>query len=271
MNLQESLLQHRDLIVANKIEFNKKDGQYLDQTSNENLLISIVIPVFNEEKSILSVLKRIPQNLNYEIILVDDGSTDNSLKNVKQIINNKTRIIKHKENRGYGAAILTGLKYANGDIIVTLDSDGQHDPKEIPKLLKPFINDKADITIGSRYLGKCNYKIPIYTRLGEYCINLILQWLYQQKIGNNQSGFRALKKSVLSYSHNFKNKGMAFSTEFLFQALENKRRIIEVPISMDPRKYGDSHVNLFKILKSIFSILIHYGLKKLICFWNLKT
>ncbi len=88
---------------------------------NEKPLISVVIPVYNEEKSIRNVVERIPNHHQYEIILVDDGSTDNSLENVKDIKNKHIRVVKHKSNRGYGAAIITGIKSATGDIIVTLD------------------------------------------------------------------------------------------------------------------------------------------------------
>lgn len=227
--------------------------------------ISIIIPIYNEENSIEDVINRIPNFHDYEIIIVDDGSTDNSIKRVKEIPNKNIEVIQHEYNLGYGAAIQTGIKSANGDILITLDSDGQHNPQEITKIIKPLIEDKSDIVIGSRYLGTCNYRIPLYTRLGEYFINLALYLLYRKKINNNQSGFRAIKNSSMkSFIFSYKNKGMAFSTEFLLKALENKKHIIEVPISIHPRKYGNSNVNLFKILRSIISIFFHYGLKKLI-------
>ena len=227
--------------------------------------ISIIIPLYNEEKSIVDVINRIPNHYNREIIIVDDGSTDDSIKRVNKIPNKNIKIIQHEYNRGYGAAIQTGIKNAKGDIIVTLDSDGQHNPEEITKIIKPIIKNRIDIVIGSRYLGTCNYRIPLYTRLGEYFINLAFYLLYRKKINNNQSGFRAIKNSSMkSFIFSYKNKGMAFSTEFLLKALENKKHIIEVPISIHPRKYGNSNVNLFKILRSIISIFFHYGLKKLI-------
>ena len=134
-------------------------------------IISVIIPIYNEERSIRGVVDRIPNHHQYEILLVDDGSTDNSLENVKVIRNRHIKIVKHNSNKGYGAAILTGIASAKGDIIVTMDSDGQHNPEEIPKLIKPIINKQADIVIGSRYLGKSNYRVPSYTRIAENIIS----------------------------------------------------------------------------------------------------
>ncbi|MBD3201152.1 MAG: glycosyltransferase, partial [Candidatus Lokiarchaeota archaeon] len=162
-------------------------------------LISVVIPLYNEENSIGKVLNCIPNHLNYEIIVVDDGSTDNSILEVKKVENLKIRLIRHKTNQGYGAAILTGLKHARGEIIVTLDSDGQHNPKEIPKVIEPILNNNADIVIGSRYLGKCLYRVPLHTRTGELFIKFMLKSLFGLKIGNNQSGFRALRRETLTF------------------------------------------------------------------------
>jgi len=135
-------------------------------------LISIIIPLFNEENTIKDVIERIPNHQQYEIILVDDGSTDNSIKKVQEIKDREIKIVTHPKNKGYGEAVLSGFKHATGDILVTLDSDGQHNPEELPNLIKPIINKKADITIGSRYLGKCNYKMPLYVQVGAYFVQI---------------------------------------------------------------------------------------------------
>jgi glycosyltransferase involved in cell wall biosynthesis len=228
-----------------------------------NKLISVVIPLYNEEKTIHRVLKNVPNHGNYEIILINDGSTDNSIQEAKEVNRKDLKIINHKKNRGYGASIQTGFKYAKGDIILTLDSDGQHDPREIPKLIKPIITNEADIIIGSRYLGSCYYCVPFYTQAGEFIINLILRALFGLNIGNNQSGFRAFKRSTLKYFRKMRNKGMGFTTEILFKSGLNRIRVKEVPIRVFPRKFGFSYVKLFKILLSILSCFFNYIIKKL--------
>ena len=184
----------------------------------DQLLISIVIPLYNEENSIKTVIKRIPNHFNYEIIIVDDGSTDNSIKRINEIKTKKIKLIRHKENRGYGAAILTGIKKARGDIIVTLDSDGQHNPEEIDVLIKPIINNKADIVVGSRYLGHSNYRIPLHTRVGEFVIKKCLWYLYHQTVGNNQSGFRVFSRKSLELFDNMLFSKFGLCTEILFKA-----------------------------------------------------
>ena len=261
MNLKNTLLNQpiQEKYQESQLE---DSGSYPTQQINSDLLISVIIPVYNEENSIKEVIERIPNHLNYEIILVDDGSTDNSLEKVKVINNKYIKVVKHKSNKGYGAAILTGIKSATGDIIVTMDSDGQHCPEEIPNIINPILNKKVDIVVGSRYLGNCHFKIPIYTRLGEFIIRSFIWFFYNQKIYNNQSGFRAYNRRALKIISKTRDKGMGFSTEVLLRAVHNKLRIIEIPITAFPRKYGVSYVNLIKIIKSIsFCIFIFLLLK----------
>jgi glycosyltransferase involved in cell wall biosynthesis len=228
----------------------------------ENHKISIIIPLYNEEKSIKKVIKKIPNRNVFEVIVINDGSTDNSASRVKESELKNLKLINHRRNKGYGAAILTGFSKVTGDIIITLDSDGQHDPKEIPKLMEPILSNKADIVIGSRYLGRCHYSIPFYTRFGEYLINMFLQLFFHQKVKNNQSGFRSFSKDYLFLFKNMDFRNFGFCTELLFKAAANDLKIREVPINVKPRKYGASYVKLFKILITISACVVKYGLKK---------
>ncbi|MFX1274622.1 MAG: glycosyltransferase family 2 protein [Promethearchaeota archaeon] len=236
-----------------------KDNTFIDK----DILISIIIPLYNEEHSIIKVLNRIPNHHRYEIIIVDDGSTDNSVNKIKKINDKNIKIIKHYENRGYGAALKTGITHANGDIIVTMDSDGQHDPQDIHQLIKPIINNQADLCIGSRYLGKSDYKVPVYTRIGELFIKVILWTLFNQKVGNNQNGFRAFKKELIDTFISIKNIGMGFTTELLFEFAFQGFRITEIPINLQKRAHGRSNVNLVMIFRSLFSCIFIYLLKKI--------
>jgi len=241
-------------------DFHSSDS--LVQKSKE-ILTSIVIPLYNEENSIKDVINRIPNHRLYEIIIVDDGSTDNSVERIKEIENRNLRIIQHGKNRGYGASILTGFENAIGDIIVTMDSDGQHNPEEIPDLVKPIINNKADFVIGSRYLGKYYYKNPLYARVGAYFINVFFRMLFLQRIFDNQCGFRAFKKENIKIFQNMRNPGMGFSTELLFKAAFNQLKIVVIPVTANPRQHGPSRVNLPRILRSVSSCILYYIIRKL--------
>ena len=244
------------------IETDSKKFSSEDHIKNNNCFISIVIPLYNEEKSIQNVLSRIPHYNNYEILIIDDGSTDNSIKKVQEIKDSRIKIIKHERNKGYGKAILTGFIHSKGDIVVTLDSDGQHNPEEISKIIEPIINKKADIVIGSRYLGKSNYKIPLYVRTGEMFISYILWIFFGKKINNNQSGYRAFNRKSINLLKYTKDTGMGFTTEILFRSSYNNLELCEIPIIVEPRKHGVSRVNLIKLIKSIFICVTYYFFRK---------
>ncbi|MHA1479610.1 MAG: glycosyltransferase family 2 protein, partial [Promethearchaeota archaeon] len=183
MNLKNTLLNQP---IQEKCQDNQLEdsNSYPSQQTNSDLLISVIIPVYNEENSIKNVIERIPNHRNYEIILIDDGSIDRSVLKIKEIENDNIILLQHQKNLGYGAALITGFKSATGNIIITLDSDGQHKPEEIEKMLKPILQDKADLVIGSRYLGECDYKVPLYTRIGEYCVKICILMLFRQRVGN---------------------------------------------------------------------------------------
>jgi len=236
-------------------------GDRLVQKSKE-ILTSIVIPLYNEENSIKDVIDRIPNHHLYEIIIVDDGSTDNSVERIKEIENRDIRIIQHGKNRGYGASILTGFENAVGDIIVTMDSDGQHNPEEIPKLIIPIINNQADFIVGSRYLGSSNYKVPLHTRVGENIISICLWFIYRQKIRNNQSGFRAFNSKYVKIFNNIKDTKFGLCTQMIYKAAEHGLRVSEIPIKMNVRQYGSSRVDLFKIVISISYCILIYSVKR---------
>jgi len=232
------------------------------QKEQSNFLVSIVIPLYNEEKSIREILNKIPDHNWIEIVVVNDGSLDNSKDEVKKC-ERDIKLINHNKNKGYGEAVLNGLKNAKGNIIITIDSDGQHNPNELYTLIKPILDNKADITVGSRYLGKCNYNVPLYTRIGESLVEKFLYILFRQKVGNNQSGYRAFKRKTIDIFKNIKFKDFVFATEILFKAGLKGYRLLEVPIILEPREYGFSKVSLIKTAVKIFSCMGYYFLLKL--------
>ncbi len=257
MTLEELTLKKSEMDEIEDFQSNKR----LVQKSKE-ILTSIVIPLYNEENSIKDVIDRIPNHHLYEIIIVDDGSTDNSVERIKEIENRDIRIIQHGKNRGYGASILTGFENAVGDIIVTMDSDGQHNPEEIPKLIRPIINNQADFVVGSRYLGSSNYKVPLHTRVGENIISICLWFIYRLKVRNNQSGFRAFNSKYVKIFNNIKDTKFGLCTQMIYKAAEHGLRVSEIPIKMNVRQYGSSRVDLFKIIISISYCILIYSVKR---------
>lgn len=231
---------------------------------DEQILISIILPMYNEEHTIGKVLRNLPRGNSIEIIVVDDHSKDNSLKEIERINeNHEIKVIKHNKNRGYGATIVTGINNARGEILVTMDSDGQHSPYDLLAMIKPILNDEADYTIGSRYLGSYFYKLPVSTRLGELLIEKLIQIFFGKKIMNNQNGFRAFNRKVISIFKDFKFEGYAFCTEQIIRATIKGFRIKECPIKVYDRKYGNSNVILTKLTMNLFSCILQYILVKL--------
>ncbi len=244
------------------------------KSKDDQILLSIILPMYNEEHTIGKLLGNLPRGNSIEIIVVDDHSKDNSLKEIEKIDENKEiKVIKHDKNRGYGAAVVTGINNARGKVLVTMDSDGQHSPYDILAMIKPILNDEADYTIGSRYLGSYFYKLPVSTRLGELLIEKLIQIFFGKKIMNNQNGFRAFNRKVISIFKDFKYEGYAFCTEQIIRATIKGYRIKECPIKVYDRKYGASNIILTHLTMNLFSCILQYILVKLniTIFKRLKT
>lgn len=222
------------------------------------------MPVYNEETTIFSILNSLPNKSYIEIIVVDDHSIDNSISEIKRAQKGREiKLYKHKRNKGYGEAILTGIRKAKGKIIITMDADGQHRSSDLYNLIKPIINGEADFTIGSRYLGSYHYNLPISTRIGEILIEKLLILFFRTRIKNNQGGFRAFNKNILYLFNDIQFKNYAFTTEIIIRAILNGYKIIEVPISLLDRIHGKSRIILNKLAFNLFLVFFRYILLKI--------
>lgn len=205
-----------------------------NEDSAQRFRILICIPAYNEAESIGPIIKR-AANYGSQVIVYDDGSVDDTAKVAKHA---GAIVISSPKNSGYGAAIKTlfaAARERNADIMVTIDSDGQHNPDEIPQIIDPIIEGGTDIVIGSRYLGEKNKqinKVPSYRSLGIKTITRVTQVASYSRLTDAQSGFRAYSKNVLSKIR-LSEKGMAISTEILLKAREENFILREVPISID--------------------------------------
>jgi len=194
--------------------------------------IVALIPAYNEERTIQEIIRNTKKFVS-EVIVVDDNSTDRT-KDLATL--EGANVISHKKNKGYGAAIITGIKYSlkeKADIVVLLDADTQHNPNEIDSIVKPLIENKGDLVIGSRFLN--NMKIPVYRKFGIKFITDLMNILTGAKITDAQSGFRAFSGKVLR-EINLRENGMGISVETIFKVKEKGFKIIEVPISCQYEK-----------------------------------
>ena len=224
--------------------------------SLKTMLLSIIIPVYNEELTVGNIIDRVKlvmqqTGLKHEIIVVDDCSYDKSLEVAKKY---NAKIYTIKQHLGKGYALRAGFAKAKGDIIVTIDSDGSHKPEELLEVLAPVLEDKADLVIGSRYLNHKSVAARKLNAFGVKLFNYFIQLLTGVAITDSQSGYRAMKRQVLK-NQNLKSGEYEIESEMLVKTAKKNFRITEVPISFEQRTYGrsgvDPMVDGFKILLSI--------------------
>jgi len=224
--------------------------------------ISVIIPVYNEENTIGDMIRRTKDTLtrfgaSYEVLVVDDGSVDGSPRISSEM---NARVLKEERHHGKGYVLKLGFKHASGSLIVTLDSDGSHQPEEIGLLLDPMIKNKADFVIGSRFLRNDIYetKIPRINKIGLNFFNILIRILTGVRVSDSQSGFRAMKSSIIKELE-LKSSGYEIESEMLVKALKTSCRVTEVPITFRQRTVGKSKLDPVKDgMKILFSILESY-------------
>jgi glycosyltransferase involved in cell wall biosynthesis len=215
--------------------------------SSQNKPVTIaVIPALNVERTIPNVILLTKKYVDY-VLVCDDGSSDKTAE-VAELCG--AIVVKHLRNMGYGAALITLFKESikmNGDIVITIDSDGQHNPKEIPLLINKMLEDNTnDIVIGSRFLAGSSSQAPKLRNIGIKIINLILS-IGNTKVTDSQSGFRAYSKRALN-TLVLKENGMGLSTEILIKSKKNGLKIIEVPINVI---YNDKSSTLNPVIQGV--------------------
>lgn len=218
-----------------------------------NFSFSIVIPVYNEGESVKSVLINLKNHLetysmHYEIIAVNDCSTDDSLEVLKSI--DFITIVEHKHNKGYGAALKSGIKKATNPYILIMDSDGQHSPEDIAILIDK-IKDGYDMAVGARALGN-THKSRV---AGKYVIHKLANYIAKFEIPDINSGFRMFRKQdAQNYFHLCSNR-FSFTTSLTMAYLSDEKEIAYVPIHVKLRETGKSSVNAKAGLRTILKVL----------------
>lgn len=226
--------------------------------------VAIVVPAYNEEKNIATVIKEIEKACpNYKIIVVDDESTDKTPMIVRELSkkNHNITLLSHPFNIGGGAAVQTGVKlaYLKGyDYTVQVDADGQHNPNEVRKLLKPILEGEADLVIGSRFLERASYKTSIIRSLGIRFYSKLASFLTKQRITDVNSGFRANNRDVIAYmTENYQSRHATFKATI--EMGRRGYRIKEVSVQMRLRRYGKSEFTIKRFvlfpLKMIISLI----------------
>jgi len=211
----------------------------------------VMIPAYNEEETIGSVIKEIPRDCceKVEVLVIDDGSVDNTVKEAERA--GADKIISFKQNKGLAPAFRAGLETAlemGADIIVNTDADGQYNGKEIPKLIKPIVDEKADFVLGSRFKGWIEY-MPIHKKVTNRIATFVTRQVSGLPISDAQTGFRAFTRDAAFHLNVMAD--YTYVQETLMQAANYGLVIEEVPIEFRKRKGGESRLisNIFGYAK----------------------
>jgi glycosyltransferase involved in cell wall biosynthesis len=202
--------------------------------------LTVIIPVYNEEKTIEEIIQRVQNTrLADDIIIIDDGSTDGTRDRLKSLVGFPgLRILYHEKNLGKGAAIKTGISASRGDILLIQDADLEYDPREYPNLLRPIEEGIADVVYGSRFLGAARRPILFWNMLANKILTLVTNILYNNILSDMETGYKVFRKQIVE-GIKIRARGFDFEPEFTAKVLKNRARIFEVPIIFNPRDYSE--------------------------------
>ena len=207
----------------------------------EDLLVSVVIPVYNEVSTLEQVIRRVQKvPIRHEIVLVDDGSEDGSRDLVDKLAEQPgIRAFKHERNRGKGAALKTGFDAATGDIVIIQDADLEYDPADYVKLIRPFAEQRADVVYGSRFLVGDYARVHLfYHYLGNRFLTLLSNLFTGLNLTDMETCYKAFRRGVLDQI-DIKSKRFTVEPELTAKIAKLKLRIFEVPISYAGRDYSE--------------------------------
>lgn len=242
---------------------------FVDEPNREDFAVVAVIPAYNEDRFVGSVVLKAGMFVE-RVIVVDDGSTDHTAVVASQA---GADVIVHPTNLGKASALATAFDHAcqeKADIIVMLDGDGQHNPQEIPNVIRPILRGRADMVIGSRFHDQQNH-IPAWRRLGQHTLTLLTNAASGTRCNDSQSGFRAFTRHSL-VTLGLQCKGFAIESELQFWAREQNLRMVETPISCvyvekskrNPWRHGLQVLNSIIYLFSQWRPLLLFGLTGLL-------
>lgn len=222
--------------------------------------LTVLIPCFNEKKTIKRLIHKVEKiNIKKQIIIIDDGSNDGTVKILKKIKKKNIQIKFNKINKGKGAAIKSSLNLIKGDLVLIQDADLEYNPNDYYKLIKPFLNKKNHVVYGSRVLNKKRYSInksiiKNFRVLGNHLLTIASNFFNNQKLTDAHTCYKLMRKKLF-LSLKLRENGFAFCPEVTTKISNLNYKIIEVPISYKGREIKDGKkiklTDAFKALNAI--------------------
>ena len=205
------------------------------------VILSIIIPCFNESKTILSLIDAVKKSpvKNREIIIVDDGSQDETRDILNKLNDPEVRIIFHSKNKGKGAALRTGFNEAKGEICIVQDADLEYDPQEFPLVIQPILDGKADVVFGSRFQsGRPHRVVYFWHRVGNGLLTLMSNLFTDLNLSDMETCYKAFRREVIQ-SVNIRENRFGFEPEVTAKISKMNIKIYEVGISYYGRTYDE--------------------------------
>lgn len=220
--------------------------------------VVVFLPAYNEELTIEEVIRKVPRhfhpNVTVEILVVDDGSTDQTVEVALRA--GADHIVRHEENKGLGAAVRTALKECvklEADIGVMIDADNEYPAWQIPELLEPIFKGEADYTMGSRFLGTIQ-GMKLHRRIGNYCFTLLQSLLLRKWIYDGQSGMRAFSRQAMEHAEIIHDYN--YAQVITLNLVRKGFRVQEVPITYQVRTKGESFIKFKSYMSSVLPAIL---------------
>jgi glycosyltransferase involved in cell wall biosynthesis len=204
--------------------------------------LSIVVPVFNENTTLVEILRRmrtvdLPDGVEREIIVVDDGSTDGTRDVLRQLGDSTVKIVLHENNKGKGAAVRTGIANATGEYVLVQDADLEYDPEDWPRLINPVLKGKARVVYGSRFTGERRNMLFLHW-VGNRFLSLTTNVLYNTTLSDMETCYKLIDRSLLQ-GLDLKADRFEIEPEITAKILKKGVRIYEVPVSYTGRELDE--------------------------------
>jgi len=230
-----------------------------EERRSPNLLLTVLVPAYNEEATVETALRRIRDvPLRLEIIVINDASTDGTRKIVDELLEKRLvdQVIHHEKNRGKGAAIRSGIAAATGDVVVVQDADLEYDPQDLPALLLPIRSRQADAVYGSRFLGGPHRVLYFWHYIGNQVLTLLSNMFTNLNLTDLETCYKVVRTELLKRLPLSSNR-FGFEVEITARLAQARARIWEIPISYSGRTYAegkkitwrDGFAALFHILR----------------------